>query len=244
MKKIKNIFRFILDVLLPPRCFVCRKTVYKENGLCSECFSQFHFLSNQCCPICGRPYTFPVENSKRLVCVKCLKNPPKLKRLKAVFAYDDFSKSIILSFKHGDRTDIAPYFGKLLYQYGKEILSECDYIIPVPLHWSRLLKRKYNQSSLIAKELEKISGKKCLYNNLKRIKQTPSQGHKTKKERFQNIKNALKVSNPEPIKGKTIVLIDDVYTTGATLNECARVLLASGAKSVMGLVVARVCYFE
>ena len=244
MKKLKDLFWFIFDILLPPRCLICRKTVYKENGLCSKCFNQIHFFSEQCCPVCGRPYTFPVENSKQLICAKCLNNPPKIKALKAVFAYDDFSKSLILPFKHADRTDVVPYLTKLMYRRGKELLSECDYIIPVPLHWKRLIKRKYNQSALLAVGLEKMSHKTCLLTTLKRRKNTTSQGHKTKEERKKNVKDMFYVTNATDIEGKSIILIDDVYTTGATLNECAKVLLKAGAKQVTALVIARVSYFE
>ena len=244
MKKLINLLRFIFDILLPPRCLICKQTVYKQNGLCSECFNQIRFLSDQSCPVCGRPYTFPIEKGKSLVCGKCLTKPPKLMGLKAVFAYDDFSKALILPFKHADRTDIVPYLSKLMYQRGKDFLSECDYIIPVPLHWQRLMKRKYNQSALLAVAWEKLSNKPCLLMVLKRNKKTASQGHKTKEERKENIKGVFSVIKPERIKGKSIVLVDDVYTSGATLNECANVLIKAGAKSVKALVIARVCYFE
>ena len=244
MKNLNNLLRFILDIILPPRCLICGTVVYKENGLCSECFNKISFLSDQSCPVCGRPYTFPIENSKQMICAKCLTKPPKLEGLKAVFSYDNFSKNLILPFKHADRTDVVPYLSKLMYQRGKDILSDCDYIIPVPLHWQRLMKRKYNQAALLAVQLEKLSDKKCLLTTLKRIKKTENQGHKTKEERLENIKDAFFISRPERIKGKSIVLVDDVYTTGATLNECAKVLIKAGAKSVKALVIARVCYFE
>ena len=244
MKKLTiNLLRNLFDIFLPPRCLVCRDVVYKENGLCHKCFKNFCFLSDQSCPVCGRPYTFPVEKNE-LICGKCLTNPPSLQGLKAVFAYDEYSKKLILSFKHADRTDLVPFLSKLLYYRGKHILENADYIMPVPLYWQRLMKRKYNQSALLTVKLSKITGKPYLLNTLLRIKKTQSQGHKTREERIKNIQNAFCVHHAEKIKGKTIVLIDDVYTTGATLNECAKVLRQAGAKRVEALVLARVCYFE
>ena len=244
MKKVAiNILRNLFDIFLPPRCLVCHDVVYKENGLCHKCFKNISFLSDQCCPVCGRNYTFPVEKEE-LICGKCLSDPPKLQGLRAVFAYDDYSKQLILPFKHADRTELAPFLSKLLYYRGKSVLKNADYIIPVPLYWQRLVKRKYNQSALLAVKLSKLVERPFLLNTLLRIKKTQSQGHKNREERIKNIQNAFCVRHPEKIKGKTIVLIDDVYTTGATLNECAKVLRQAGAKRVEALVLARVCYFE
>ncbi|MBE6449160.1 MAG: ComF family protein [Alphaproteobacteria bacterium] len=244
MKKIIKLIRFIFDILLPPRCLICGEIVYKENGLCAKCFSKINFLSNQSCPICGRPYTFPIEDGNTLICGKCLSKPPVLRGLKAVFAYDDFSKNLILPFKHADRTDLVPYLSKLMFKRGKEFFEEADCIIPVPLHWKRKLKRKYNQAALLALNIEKLSQKPCLLSVLSRHRYLTSQKNKTRKERLENIKNAFKVKDANLIKNKKIVLIDDVYTTGATLNECARVLYKAGAKDVVAVVIARVCYFE
>lgn len=244
MKKIIKSFGFLLDLLLPPRCFICKDIVYKNSGLCPKCFKQIRFLSDQSCPVCGRPYTFPVENEKEPVCAKCLSKRPKLQALKAVFAYDDFSKSLILPFKHADRTDLVPFLSKLLQTRGKKMLDKADYIIPVPLHWHRLVKRKYNQAALLAVHLEKMTQKPCLLNVLIRCKNTLSQGHKNATDRKLNVKGAFEIKNAHKIKGKNIVLIDDVYTTGATLNECADQLRKAGAKRVEALVLARVCHFE
>ncbi len=244
MKKFTQIIYSIIDIFLPPRCLICKEVVYKENGLCPKCFNQIKFLTDQSCPLCGRPYTFPVEDEKQLICGKCLTKTPKLQGIKAVFAYDDFSKNLILPFKHADRTDVVPLLSRMLFTRGRQILDDADFIIPVPLHWRRLLKRKYNQSALLAVELERLTHKKCLLRTLVRVKKTPAQGHKTREERKLNILDAFAVCKPEIIKGRKIVLIDDVYTTGATLNECAKVLRKAGAKEVKALVLARVCRFE
>ena len=241
--KLKHLIKFIFDIFLPPRCLICQTIVQGKNGLCGKCFAKVNFLTDQSCPVCGRPYTFPVEGGN-LVCGKCLTHPPHFKYSKSVFAYDSFSRQLILPLKHANRTEVVPYLSMLLFQRGRELLEICDYIIPVPLYWRRLLKRKYNQSALLAMQLSKLSKKSCLNGVLIRIKNTQSQGHKTRKERQDNIKGAFDVRHPEYVKGKSIVLIDDVYTTGTTLNECSRVLEKAGAKQVMVLCIARVCRFE
>ena len=243
-KRIKRILLFILNTLLPPRCLICQTIVCDTNGLCADCFAKVHFLTDQSCPVCGRPYTFPVQKGENLICGKCLMNPPHFKYLKAVFAYDQFSRNLILPFKHANRTEVVPYLSRLMFMRGRDLLSECDMIIAVPLHWKRMLKRKYNQSALLAVQLSKRSGKPFVNDELVRVKNTASQGHKTHQERLENVKDAFQVRHSQSIQGKKIVLVDDVSTTGATFNECARVLRQAGAVQVTALCVARVCRFE
>ncbi len=243
-KQIKRIGQFIFDVFLPPRCLICHTTVQKQNGLCPKCFAKIHFLTDQSCPVCGRPYTFPVEDKSELICGKCLTRKPKLAQMKAVFAYDDFSRGLILPLKHADMTESVPFLADMLLRRGGEMLKNSDCIIPVPLHWRRLIKRKYNQSALLANALAARVQKPCFNSVLIRSKNTPSQGHKTRKARKENVKDAFMVKNAAHIKGKTVLLIDDVYTTGITLNECARALKSAGAKKVNALTLSRICRFE
>ena len=242
--KIKHFCRFVFNVFLPPRCLICDAVVCDKNGLCEKCFAKMIFLSENCCPVCGKPYTFPIENSESLVCGKCLTKLPKFNHTSCVFAYDSFSRNLILPLKHTDKTEAVPYLANLLYLRGQKLLAKSDVIVAVPLHWRRLMKRKYNQSGLLAHRLSKLSGVPLVSDTLVRTRNTQSQGHKTQKERMENIKGAFAIRDQEKIKGKRVVLIDDVYTTGTTLNECAKVLKASGASEVCALTVARVCHFE
>ena len=238
-----KIISFLSNLIFPPRCYICGKVATGESGLCPDCFKQIIFLTDQCCPVCGRPYTFPKEDGESLVCLKCIQNPPKLKALRAAFAYTKFSRKLILPFKHGDRLDLIPFLVKLLYAKS-EIFKDVDVLIPVPIHRLRMMKRKYNQSAMLARPLAKKMGKPCLLSVLIRQKNTASLGHSGKEARKKQLKGAFKVTQKEMIKGKKILLIDDVYTSGSTLNECADTLLKSGAKEVYGLVLARTCYFE
>ncbi len=143
-----------------------------------------------------------------------------------------------MKLKYGDQTQMAKKMAFWMERHDHEFFKNIDCIIPVPIHFWRLLKRRYNQSALIAGHIGHIWKKPVLYSVLYKSRYTPSQGEKSKKERFENIKNSFAVAKPEKVKGKNIVLIDDVLTTGATLSECTRVLYASGAKSVYYLTFA------
>ena len=159
---------------------------------------------------------------------------------RSILEYDDFSKQLILAFKHGDQTHLTPILVKFLTLADPEIFKNVDMIAPVPLHWKRRFRRQYNQSALLGKALGKQKNIPFEPLVLKRIKNTESQGHKHQKQRQLNVKGAFKVIKPNLIFGKTVLLIDDVMTTGATINECAKVLRRAGAKEVKVLTVYRV----
>jgi ComF family protein len=156
--------------------------------------------------------------------------------------YDDFSKRIILDFKFRDHLENRKLLTQWMLLAGKDIFNaSVDLIIPVPLYFTRLLSRKYNQSAILTAELSKMTSIPADYKSLKKIRNTLPQVQCNGEKRRTNIKNAFQVKNPDKIKGKRVLLIDDVYTTGSTLNECCKVLLKAGATSVDILTVARVC---
>ena len=159
---------------------------------------------------------------------------------RSILSYDDFSKQLILAFKHGDRTELTPILGKFLSLADPTLFEGVDIIVPVPLHWTRRFHRMYNQASILGHKLGQIRNIPCATGILKRIRATESQGHKHRKEREANVRKAFIVVKPDRVKGKTILLIDDVMTTGATLNECARILKKSGAKEVKVITLYRV----
>lgn len=161
---------------------------------------------------------------------------------RAAVRYDYFSKKTILALKFMDKTDNAKTFAKWLKLAGTDIWKEgADILVPVPLHYTRLLTRRYNQSALLAQELSKLVGIKTDIESLVKHKSTkPQSGFAHRQARAQNIKGAFKVKHPENIKGKRVVLIDDVFTTGATARECAKTLYKAGALSVDVLTVAKV----
>ena len=229
-----------LDALLPPLCMVCESSVGTTWALCSECWGRIQFVAPPLCACCGVPFEIPVEDPT--TCASCLTHPPVFAAARAAILYDEASRPLILSFKHGDRTYLSKPLAIWMHRAGVDVWPEADVIVPVPLHRWRLLKRRYNQSALLAREIARLADKPVLVDALQRIRATPAQGHRNRDERRENVKGAFAIHprRQAAIQGKTVVLIDDVLTTGATLNECARALLAAGAKIVKVLTTARV----
>lgn len=233
-----KIIKLCLDFLLPPTCPICRQKISDPAGLCPKCFSDLEFIGPQRCSVCGRPMDAIVPGMA--VCGSCLKNPPPFHQAIAVLKYNDISKKLILAFKHGDHLELTKLLIKLINQNCSQIIEQNDILIPVPLHWSRLLKRKYNQSAIIAHKLALEHKKVYDPTILKRLKATKSQGHLSPKEREKNVKNVFGVEHSNRIKNKHVLLIDDVYTTGSTVNECSKILLKAGAKQIDVLTLAKV----
>lgn len=230
----------LIDVILPPRCLVCGKSVYSGNGLCSDCFTKISFISHPYCLHCGRP--LPLQTNEQHYCVDCLSHKDDVRLCRSAVKYDDFSKKLILDFKFSDCLENRTLLTNWLFLAGQDIFKEgIDIIIPVPLHYTRLFKRKYNQSAVLAHGLSKLTDIPVDYKSLQKIKRTAPQISCSGKQRVRNVKKAFEVVSTENIKGKRIVLIDDVFTTGATLRECAKALKKAGAKSVDALTIARVC---
>lgn len=237
-----GIWHDILDFLLPPRCISCGKIVSEENGLCPECFHEITFISDPYCRRCGLPFAEVSGINKKMLCPECIKDKHPLFRMcRSSIKYDDISKKSILAFKFMDKTENAKIFAKWLKLAGKDIFAAgADVLIPVPLQYGRLVKRRYNQSALLATELNRLTGIQTDFSSLIKFKATKPQVSFSGHARVKNIKGAFKIKHPERIAGKHVVLIDDVMTTGSTLRECAKVLLAAGAASVDALTIARV----
>ncbi len=230
----------LINFILPCRCICCGTIVEDENGVCPDCFNKIHFISKPYCKICGTPFE-TTENVINNVCANCLKDKKKLLDLqRSAFIYDDFSKKIILGLKFFDKTYYAPWLAKMMYRISQDIFAEKpDLIIPVPLHNIRLFQRKYNQSALLAKELSKLSGIKTDFTSLKRCKNTIPQVNFSGKARVKNVKNAFVVTKNKNIKNKKIILIDDVFTTGSTIKECALVCKKAGASKIFVITASR-----
>jgi ComF family protein len=171
-----------------------------------------------------------------------LSKRPVFDKAVAVFEYNDSSRNILLKFKHGDDTSLCSRLALLMYGAAKEAIEDADLLIPVPIHFFKRLKRKYNQSELLAQKLEKLSGIRYEPRILQKKKQTPQQEGLSRNMRLQNVKGSFCVNEKyaDLLKGKNVVLTDDVLTTGATADECAKVLKNHGAKKVVVSVVARV----
>jgi len=227
--------KIILNFLLPPHCPICHEKVIEPHAICGMCFSKLHFIGDNVCSVCGAP--LPLKGSK--ICGQCLQKKPAFNKAKSTLIYNETSKKLILPFKHSDHLELAPLIAKWMILCGKDLIQNRDIIMPVPLHKRRLFKRKYNQSAILSKIIAKQFCKDYQPSILQRIKNTPTQGHLNFKMRQKNIKGVFSVVNSNKITDKKILLIDDVYTSGATLNECAKVLIKSGAKQVDCLTFCR-----
>ena len=173
------------------------------------------------------------------LCGGCARERPAWDQARAVLRYDKNSRRLVLGLKHGDRTHIAAAFGRWMQRSGGEVLAGADLLVPVPLHWTRLFQRRYNQAALLAQAVRAAGGPEVAADWLVRRRRTPMQGHLGPAARQRNVRGAFAVRARRSVAGKRVVLVDDVLTTGATVAECARVLKRAGATSVGVLTLAR-----
>ncbi|HEY8190358.1 MAG TPA: ComF family protein [Micavibrio sp.] len=229
----------LVDLVLPPRCVLTGEIVAAQGTLAPEGWQSLRFISPPFCQTCSYPFDFETENMTQ--CGVCLIDPPPFASARAVLAYDDASRDLILKFKHGDHLQAVPALVPMLARAGADSLGMADLIVPVPLHRWRLLRRRYNQAALLAWGLARRMGKPCLPDALIRTRATPSQGHGAN-DRTVNVRGAFGIhpKHGVTVAGQRILLVDDVFTTGATLRECAKVLLEADAKEVHVLTIARV----
>jgi len=227
-----------LDLLFPPLCIGCRAPV-ADAGFCAACWSGLTFLDGPGCSCCGLP--FPVALEGENLCAACLVRPPAFDRARDILAYDDNSRGAILALKHADRLELVPGFARWLGRTGQELIAQSDVIIPVPLHRSRLWQRRYNQSAELARRLARDFKRDFDPFALVRSRATPSQGAMASaKARRRNVLSAFKVPDPGRVAAKRVLLLDDVLTTGATAEACARALKRAGAAHIHVLALARV----
>jgi ComF family protein len=229
-----------LDAILPPRCLKCGLLVAAQGALCPDCWQGLSFLNPPCCACCGQPFDFDLGPGA--LCGACTLATPAFDRARAVLRYDESSRDLILAFKHADRTSLTPAFAAWLKRAGEELIPDADVIVPVPLHWSRLFTRRYNQAALLAVALGALSGKAVVPDLLTRRRATQKQGHLGRLARQRNVAGAFEIQDGRRnfVAGKRVLLIDDVITTGATVTTCAKVLRQAGAGAVDVLALARV----
>lgn len=233
--------RAALDLILPPLCLKCRAPVGDPQAVCAACWNEIRFLGPPHCAQCGLP--FPHALGEGVKCAVCISRPPSFAVGRAAVAYDDASRDLILSFKHGDRLEAAPLFARWMANAAREVLADAEIIMPVPLHWRRLFARRYNQAAVLALAIAKHTMTPVATGVLKRRRPTPSQGEMfSARARMKNVAGAFAVAKTDRTKlaGKRIVLVDDVLTTGATLSACTKTLLRAGAATVSFVTLARV----
>ncbi|HET8726822.1 MAG TPA: ComF family protein [Alphaproteobacteria bacterium] len=232
--------RLALDAVLPPRCLGCGAVVDAQGALCAECWPRLRFLGPPWCACCGLPFEFDVGEGA--LCGACSREKPAFDRARAALAYDDGSRPLLLAFKHGDATHSAPAYGAWLRRVAADLVAETDLIAPVPLHRWRLLRRRYNQAALLALALAREAGRPAVPDLLVRRRATPSQAGRSRSGRARNVQGAFAVrpSRSALAEGRRVLLVDDVATTGATVEECARALKRAGAAAVFVVTLARV----
>ena len=236
----RRLARTVVDGLLPPCCLGCGAGVERQGTLCADCWKGLTLLGPPCCACCGYPFPYAAEDGA--VCAACSRLPPVFDAARAVFRYDDASRDLILRFKHADETHGAAFFGAWLARAGDALCARSDLIAPVPLHRWRLLARRYNQAALLAGALARTVDRPLAVDLLQRRRHTPSQGRLSPPARRRNVRAAFVLRGrwTERVQDRRVLLVDDVYTTGATVEECARVLRRAGAAGVDVVTLARV----
>jgi ComF family protein len=216
-------------LLFPPRCVSCREM---GSLLCASCRDKFELIEPPLCPRCGRP------RSNGRLCPLCQRDPLQIDGVRSVAYFDGTLREAIHHFKYYNRQALAIPLGKLMSNYWEKSPLPAEIIVPVPLHSNRLRERGYNQAALLARELGKSTGLPVVENGLVRVRATRPQVELNAQERKENVSDAFHCSNTE-LKGKRILLIDDVCTTGATLEACSIALQQVSARSVWALTLAR-----
>jgi len=231
----------VLDGLLPPHCLACDERVTEQGGLCAACFGGLHRIVSPFCDRCGVPFAHDGKGEEGQ-CPACLADPPAFRRARAAFAYNEAVARLVLPLKHADRTEMATLLARQMAAAGTELLGGADLLVPVPLHRGRLFRRRYNQSALLAMRLGRLAGRPVLPDALRRGRRTPPLGSLGAAARRAALEGAIGVA-PRAVprlRGRRVLLVDDVLTSGATAGACAEALLGAGAAEVAVLAAARV----
>ena len=238
---------YLADLLFPLSCKVCGVDIRSGEtpGLCEGCWSTIRFLDGPCCPRCGKPFASDaaLSHSPDHQCGDCREKPPKYDRAISAAIYETALAEAIHLFKYSKKTNWSRPLGRLLLKRVSDF-GKLDMILPVPLHTKRLRQREFNQSLLLAREVSLATGLLLQVDNLRRVRWTQPQIELNGEERRKNVRRAFEVRWPDQVEDRCVLLIDDVLTTGATVNECARVLKRAGAKSVNVLTLARMVSFS
>ena len=231
--------KFALDIALPTLCVACREPVDGE-GVCAECWARLSFIEPPYCPRLGIPFVY--DPGPELLSMEAIASPPAYQRARAAVRYDDVARTLVHALKYHDRTDLAPTMGRWMARAGRELLGQADVLVPVPLHWRRGWSRRYNQSGALARAIGRQSGVEVATEALRRVRATEQQIGLSRAQRASNVQGAFKVAPDRmaDIQGRHVVLVDDVLTSGATTDACARALLRAKAAQVDVLVFARV----
>lgn len=242
-RRLSRAICWVIDLVLPPRCPGCGTTVGEPHTFCAPCWGGLRFLGPQeGCACCGEPAGVDAT-FEGWRCGQCLTDPPPFASAQAAFVYGGAIRSAILAFKHRGRTELAAMLARPMARAAADLLERPDTVlVPVPLHRWRLWRRGYNQAALLAHALARQTGRDWLPDALERVRATRTQQGLSRAERMRNLARAFRVPERRQamVRGRAVVLVDDVLTTGATARRCTRALLRAGAREVRVLTLARV----
>lgn len=229
-----------LNLLFPPRCVACGAATSAAHGVCVPCFESLRFIASPQCDCCGVPFEYDPQMSDAQ-CGACLVSRPAYHKARAVFAYDDTSRRMITQFKYSDRVERANSYAAWMARAGAALIADSDVLVPVPLHLWRLLQRRYNQAALLAYSVSDLCHLPVWSDALLRVRHTPPQASLDRTARLENVKTAFAVNRDygSALAGKRVLLVDDVMTTGATIEACTRTLLSAKVEQVNVVTLAR-----
>ncbi len=231
--------RAALDLVFPPTCLACRGAVSEHGALCGACWDAMRFIERPFCDRLGTP--FEHDMGAGVLSQRAVDDPPVFQRARAVVCFEDGpARRLVHRLKYSDRLELAGPMGAWMARAGADILAEADALAPIPLHYTRLWRRQFNQAAALAREVSRRCGKPLEFRLVERVRRTRSQVGLSRAERAENLQGAFRCPEAAPLRGRRIVLIDDVLTSGATANAASRALLRGGAKAVDVLVFARV----
>ena len=242
MVKCREFFHNILNFVYPPACPLCNAGVSTHGEFCADCWTAVNWIDGPKCAKCGYPFASGYEPDGDMLCPTCAAGKSELDWIRSACVYDDASKQIMLPFKHAGKIKYARAMSNARIWALRDVdVSNIDIVMPVPLAWRRLFHRGYNQASLLARPIAHAMGVVLDYDSVRR-KYRPDMGHKTARQRAENIRGVFRVVHPDKIRGKHILLVDDVMTSGATFSELRRVLMRAGAAGVSGVSFCRVVH--
>ena len=229
-----------VDLILPPACPACRAASGSGAALCADCWASVRFLAPPLCPVLGTPFAH--DMGPGIVSAAVLADPPPFARARSAVVYEDTARRLVHALKYRDRHEVAGFMAKAMVRAGRELLADCQLIVPVPLHPRRLWLRRFNQAVLLTDRIGAESGIAVEPMILKRIRRTRQQVGLSGREREANVRGAFRVllSEKPVIAGRRVLLVDDVYTSGATVKAASRALMRGGAAAVDVLTFAKV----
>jgi ComF family protein len=239
-KQMRQIFDMVVDTVAPPKCLDCGGSVGVGAALCLGCWQNLHFIEEPVCDALGTPFAY--DEGEGALSAAAIADPPPWAKARAAVAFDEHGKKLVHLLKYRDRQEAGLAMARMMAGAGRKLVAGSDVIMPVPLHKHRLWQRRFNQSAFLAQHIARASGKTWCHDVLLRMRPTRQQVGLSAAERHKNVRRAFVVPLEEraKIEGKTVLLIDDVRTTGATVGACATVLLEAGAKQVYVLTYALV----